>query len=88
MNREEKGDLIEQKCREAGCSDVAAKRHYQAFVYERWDVHPPAEFREWYKANGPGTPENPANAITGWNVDSVRQEFYKSRGETVQEEIF
>ena len=47
MERAEKEDIIKIKCDRAGCSDEARKRHFQAYVFERWDVHPNPDFWAW-----------------------------------------
>ncbi len=74
MDKQEKIEEIDRKCRIAGCTEAQAKRHLRLFVYERLDVHPPDDFRAWYKENGQG-----GNPLTAWNSDPERQEFYKSR---------
>ena len=75
MNIAERKEEIDRKCRMAGCDDKKAKKH-AALYLARWDVHPPADFLEWYKVNGQG-----GNPITAWNSDVERQAFYKSKGE-------
>jgi hypothetical protein len=77
MDKQQRIEEIDRKCRMAGCSEARAKKHFQLFVYERWGPHPPDEFYSWHKENGQG-----GNMITAWNSDRERQEFYKSKGAT------
>ncbi len=77
MDKQDKIEEIDRKCRIAGCIEARSKRHLQVFVYERWDVHPPDDFKAWYVENGPARDSNP---VTGWNSDLARQEFFKSKG--------
>lgn len=80
MDKQERIEAIDQKCRIAGCSEERAKKHLQLFVYEQHDPHPPAEFVAWYKENGEG-----ANPVTAWNSDRDRQDYFKSKGEKFSE---
>lgn len=73
MDKQEKIEEIDRKCRMAGCNEAAAKRHLQFFVYERWDVHPPADFTAWFEDHGEG------NSVTAWNCQSVRDEFLEAK---------
>jgi hypothetical protein len=74
LTKDEKIAEIVAKCEAAGCSIDRRKHHFQQFVYERWDCHPPDDFVAWHKQNGQG-----GNVLTAWNCDSVQQEFYKAR---------
>jgi len=47
MTHEEKKEHIRSKCDAAECNEQARRRHFQQFVYERWDCHPPADFKAW-----------------------------------------
>lgn len=78
MNREEKIEEIDRKCRVAGCDEKSARRHLQLFVYERWDVHPPSDFCDWARSTGESS-EDPKtgriNYIAAWNSARARQGF-------------
>ena len=95
--QEERAAQIAQKCALAGCTKEKSTRHHQLFVFERWDPHPPQEFRDfvlhrWEKeeledkeacrnTGRSWRPTDKPNAVTLWNSDLERQTFYKSKGE-------
>lgn len=42
-------DRIMALCEEHGCSDKIKKLHSAQYVDQRWNPHPPIEFRKWWK---------------------------------------
>jgi hypothetical protein len=62
---------IERKCNEAGCQPAARTRHALLWS-EKWDVHPPDEFRQWWPKHREA---QACGVITAWNTDRNRQEF-------------
>lgn len=82
MTTDDRRMEIDHKCRTAGCTEERARKHSQLFVYERWDVHPPEDFKAWHKTQTCTLREpRGTNPVPAWNSDRDRQEFYKSKGE-------
>lgn len=79
MTREEE---IEEKCDLAACDQAkkgTRQRHVHFYLYEHWDVHPPAEFNKWWYRQ----PESKScKAVTAWNCQADRDSFKRwVRGE-------
>ncbi|MBA3351650.1 MAG: hypothetical protein H0U23_04350 [Blastocatellia bacterium] len=71
------------KCKAAGCDDRLQAKHRMLY-FEHWDVHPPAEFVQWWSRHGEA---KACKVVTAWNTDRNRQEFKRwQRGEPEPEE--
>lgn len=69
----DKGEYIREACKEHGCTEERAKRHFHLHVHENWCVHPPKDFMTWYWTSDDG--QQGANPITAYNSHRVRQEY-------------
>ncbi len=49
MGKDERERCITAACQAAKCDTEKSRRHFQLYVHEHWDPHPPADFIEWWE---------------------------------------
>ena len=77
MTRQERIEWIGRACDHHACSEKIRKLHFNSFVDDQWNCHPPKRFVEWWSRH-PDCLGGPS-AVTAYNARSYRDQYDEAR---------